>query len=1521
MRSAVSFRSAKSRIVATGLSWARTLLGASIGWSLRVRPDASAIETTKRIGNDGELSREVRDMIVAITHERVKRSTGPSPTIWYDGRHLIAAYGAPLVEELGYFAFAGVDNLTPADVRIFGTYIRTFEHVLVANFELDFLADQQRLLSRRTIVAQLRPNDVFYQALRRLRKYIGWDRSALVLAPTETAVDLRYEAAAEDHLEWYVAAERLAERLSGVHLPSTRIGRRYSLKTVSNDGSVTIEDLVVESIPDLISSPTPWRQLLYEVLTDPSGFPTSVPPAQSALVIQMGEFGSAPDAGSPRRIGSERECPYIVVLSDPQAGRFSAIHLAVARAFLADVGLLVAKSAEVSRGLVKLWTPLHDASPGSGLTSSGAVDDPDQIEALAETALASTAPEVLFVDALQAVQLRRGEARNPAALSRIQPLAVVAAENEPVGSGPDREFLELVRGVAPDIQITPDADLLWPVLAQGLECSCKDPAGIRDERVANLFVSRHRVRPCCTVLAIPLTVDHQVAGALLAYRRNPSEFGDIDKLLLRSLAARLAERIELHRELASVVRLARCLSDVAAAASPSEAYRQLVEGARQLLGADHAFMMAGEPSVAALTEIVSVAQTWNEREMHVPRIRVGDTIEGITGTVFSTGSSLVASDVSQCVQYVPLRDATGTPVWISSELAVPIKRPQAANQDARRSTLGVLDALWLRPHDITRREVNTLEALAEYAATVLELSGSLHEARQTRDSLQLILNRSLTLRSVDSEGAVLQWLNDVITECLSPDCIAVWSHGRGSSVVERLYCTDPQIGAQRLPLTGWMAALTEQFRKGDVSDAAASTMCPFSLNANDQEGSDPSQPYTVVFARPMARDTITSHELTLPATVWLVCVYHRTAPEFCQREATLLGLVCQYCEKALQAIISARAELYSMSLSKAVQEIAVRFMQNLRSNPVELIDHILQRVHQELSAFSVCVVYYDRAVGAYITPSPHAFPPEARSTLTPRQSGISEMVQRRGKAIVVPDTEDLAEDVRQPFQTSPFYSQHPEIRAVVALPLFDSGDNGHEGTASFCGVMFVNFLHPKTPSEVELEFLDTTSRFLAECGGIAPALWRMQEEALSRIQDLVDPSHAFARVLDTALAVLKAEFPAELQSREDFRLCGNIWMVTGGHNWSRLRICASVGATTGEYASVQSIGEGIVGRVAATGDPIVVADTKSDESKRLGYITYLEGMRSELAVPIVLPGSPASIDVATNVVGVFNVESSLPGLFGARQLAMLRRFSALPMSLILRLAERHAQLLWDERKREDEFIFDAARIILHDLSRPLRRLDADAKTIREALAPKDVSKIQSTLARMENDSHHFQAIVKTGILHLNRDVLEARRPLDVVAQVKEWAARLPTPIDVDTAVVPEFFIDRGHEELIARVLENLQQNSLRAFERAGRTDGRIWITLKVATHGDGEDAMDPCLDVYFHDDGPGIPGEPEELAARLFRPFSHKVEGHEGWGLGLPMVRQMMHVMRGEVELVNSVPNDRTTFRLRFVRQLSRARL
>ena len=1506
-----AFRPYRNRVIASGLAWGRELLMAPIAVSISTERGRPTIEEAY-----GQLSKQDRERVLGFITEICEQSPTDETQlrIWYDERDLILPCSTSIQARPLYFYFSNVFNLTPTDIRLVAAYGRVLEETLATTADIEVLTDQKRLFSRRTIIAQLRPNDLLYHGLKRLHKHVSWQRSALVLFPSIDDLENDWGDPCGGGITWQI----LAERLRGVHQTSKRIGKRY--KAVSS-ASLNYEDLIISDLgTEEEEALSPWARLARDVISDVEDLPADLPSARSALVVYL-----APQTFKER----SNDAPatdnrgFAIILTDVRKDYFVPQHAHVTRRLFSDIADIVHRSDVVSHRLVKIWMPLAEAGADPINVQNSEVDlkveDPDDVEALDPAVLAIDTPNVLSVHAIQILQFRRGGVRKlrTEGIDCLQILAI--KENNPLIE--EVIPVKMVDRTGFKKKLDPASEPLIHALLSNKEFALKDPNGILSKNVLGLFSSRGSHRPFKSIFVVPVRSEGELGGAVIAYRRTSSEFADIDRLLIRALAARIGERIDLRRQLADRARHNVCLNRVAHAKTPAQARLELVKGARELLNADHAFMMASpEDHAGSKTRntgnIVEVANSWGTDGIHVPTLKIGK--QGITGTVYNTGKPFVATDVSTCPRYIPLRK-NGRALRMASELSVPIIKPPSLTERKRASAesavLGVLDTMWAGRHEITTHEVSTLANLAQHAASILQLTTGLADAQQTRDQLRTLLEDVKVLQGLQEEQDVLNWLWSVASKLTNADAMYVWSHTTPSQVIDLIHCrglrTSKMHKGDTISYRGsWTGKAIRQFRtrgRKSIFDGYEGKRDGVQVPNTPIENYESRLAYcvsplpTILGAKPTKK----------PETVWAIGLYRFRKSNFEERERSILQLASEYCEAAIQAISAARAQERTLRLAAATRDIALYLVDNIRTAPDRVVNYILRRSYEELAAYCISVLYYHETGDSYVGPTHFAYPERFSKNPAPRPGGISEVVRNTPGITVVSDIHDPPPELKSALDTSPFLKDNPIIRSMIAGGLYEIPERPAGDRGKFCGIFHINFAHVKRLSQEENLFVSTIQRFLTECGGLEPSLTRMREDASSRIQAVKTPNLVFDEILKVALQGVKAELPSEIIQDPDFRLGGNIYMVEAGDRWALLSIRANVGERTGDHSGRQYIGEGVIGHVASSGKCISVDDVTSEQANQLEYLPYLKDMRSELAVPIRLEDAKAVDGVAQGVVGVLNVECSHRNVFKSRQQDLLFRYaSEPPISLILDVAERYGSLLWEAKSSTDRFVSEAASIILHDLTKPIRQVVDKVNTIRIRLGKGDalpyLDRIKTPLKELEDESQKWFKLKDTGFLHLQPEVLEARRPTDVIEQVAHWADFHDPPILIQPHSIKEFFIEQGHPELIARVLENLYSNSKEAAEKAHIPAVEIWLDLKLSEAvGDSQ-----YLNIDFCDNGPGFENL-DEARGRVFQHFATRPSAGR-WKMGLPCARQMMSAMGGAIELLDSKPRKKTTFRLRF---------
>lgn len=140
--------------------------------------------------------------------------------------------------------------------------------------------------------------------------------------------------------------------------------------------------------------------------------------------------------------------------------------------------------------------------------------------------------------------------------------------------------------------------------------------------------------------------------------------------------------------------------------------------------------------------------------------------------------------------------------------------------------------------------------------------------------------------------------------------------------------------------------------------------------------------------------------------------------------------------------------------------------------------------------------------------------------------------------------------------------------------------------------------------------------------------------------------------------------------------------------------------------------------------------------------------------------------------------------------------------------------------------------------------------------------------------------------------LDEQIRLSIVLLEERWSAK-----EIDLDVDLDEIVYRGSEKLLAHVFSNLIGNAVKFSPQRGT----VRVLLRKGNGGD--------IIFSVSDDGPGIP---EHAMEHIFDRFyqtdsSHKAEGN---GLGLALVKQILTVIGGTVDVTNNADGPGCTFRV-----------
>jgi GAF domain-containing protein/HAMP domain-containing protein len=308
---------------------------------------------------------------------------------------------------------------------------------------------------------------------------------------------------------------------------------------------------------------------------------------------------------------------------------------------------------------------------------------------------------------------------------------------------------------------------------------------------------------------------------------------------------------------------------------------------------------------------------------------------------------------------------------------------------------------------------------------------------------------------------------------------------------------------------------------------------------------------------------------------------------------------------------------------------------------------------------------------------------------------------------------------------------------------------------------------------------------------------------------------------------------------------------------------------------VFSLNEGVVGRVAASGEPIIVEDTHTDPSVAT-RITEPEGIRSFMNVPIKIGGQ---------IFGVFNVDYLQPRGFGAQEqrlfLALAQRAAlAIENAQLYEQAQQVAML--EERQRLARELHDAVTQTLFsasliaevlprlwelDANEGKKRLDELRELTRGALAE------MRTLLLELRPAALIDAEIGALLRQLGESII-GRARVPVIVEVE---GECSVPLDVKVAlyrIAQEALNNVAKHSGASQATVSLRCASPQLPPRVGGEKGRV-VELCVSDDGQGFDTEDISPDHL----GLGIMRErAEAIGATL------KIESQIGHGTQVAIV-------------------------------------
>jgi PAS domain S-box-containing protein len=318
------------------------------------------------------------------------------------------------------------------------------------------------------------------------------------------------------------------------------------------------------------------------------------------------------------------------------------------------------------------------------------------------------------------------------------------------------------------------------------------------------------------------------------------------------------------------------------------------------------------------------------------------------------------------------------------------------------------------------------------------------------------------------------------------------------------------------------------------------------------------------------------------------------------------------------------------------------------------------------------------------------------------------------------------------------------------------------------------------------------------------------------------------------------------------------------------------------------IGKGIVGYVAKTGNSEIIDDTSKDKRYILDDAVRL----SEITIPIISDGQVIGIIDAEHEDKNYFKEEHINTLEGIANLVVLQFKSALNLRKRKIVEIKNRELLI-KLKKSNEKLQEYAHIVSHDLKSPLRSIAALTSWIKtdniDVYNEESLKHFENLEITLETMDYLISDVLKYA--SLDAKVLEAK-PVKLDFLVRKLINVLYVPENISINILNKLPIIKGDKTKFQQLFQNLIGNAIKFSNKE-----KGFINIDVEDYNS-------FYKFSIKDNGIGIRKKHFET---IFKMFQSLEKSKKSTGIGLSIVKKIVHIYKGEIWLESKI-EEGTTF-------------